>query len=130
VDKKRKITLITPHQLSTDAKQLIRDGHQDFVKLLPGKGYTSGSKQIDQECDLMIYMHIEKVGDRAYLTLQRDKHRGVDVIPESQMYMVLPFPEKGPILDDLGKARIDLKKVGSDIIRTDESTPFNEYTSF
>ncbi len=87
----RRILFITPHQLSTDAKQMIRDGHQNFVKQLPGRGYFSGSKQIDQEYD-------------------------VGAIPESDKYFVLPFPVKGPIPDDLFKPRIDCKRVGGESI--------------
>lgn len=110
----RKITLITPHQLSTEAKQMVREGHQNFVKKLPGMGYTSGSKQIDQIYDLGIYMHIEKFEKRSFLTMQRDKHRGLDAIPEDDKYMVLPFPIKGPIPDDIGKPAIHSKRVGGE----------------
>lgn len=120
----RKITVITPHQLSTDAKQLVRDGRQDFVKTLPGNGYYAGSKQIDQEVDLEIYLHIEKLNGRSYLTIQRGKHRGVDVISDTQMYMVLPFPVKGPIPDDLGKAPIHSRKVGGGPVGSGEEVPF------
>ena len=120
----RKITLLTPHQLSTDAKQLIRDGRQDFVKLLPGMGYTAGSKQIDQEVDLEIYLHLEKLNGRTYLTIQRGKHRGVDVLPEADMYMVLPFPQKGSIIDDLGKQPIHSRKVGGGPVGSGDEVPF------
>ncbi len=116
--------------MSTDAKQLIRDGHQNFVKLLPGRGYFSGSKQIDQEYDLGIYMHIEFVNNRAYLTLQRDKHRGVDVIPQDQMYFVLPFPIKGPIPDDLNKPAIHSKRLGAESVGSGngDAVPFWQNT--
>lgn len=117
------IPFYTPHQLSTDAKQLIRDGKTDFVKELPGKGYYRGSKQIDQEVDGEIYQHIEKYNGRAYLTIQRGKHRGVPVIPDDQMYIVLPFPEKGPIIDDLERDRIDLKRVGGGVVGSNAEEP-------
>lgn len=120
----RKITLITPHQVSTDAKQLIRDGRQDFVKLLPGMGYYAGSKQIDQEVDIEVFLHIEKLNGKSYLTIQRGKHRGVDVLAETDMYMVLPFPIKGSIPDDLGKAPIHSKKVGGGPVGSGEEVPF------
>lgn len=108
----RKILFVTPHQLSPDAKQLVRDGHQNFVKILPGRGYTSGSKQIDQEIDLGIYIHIEKLNGQAYLTLQRDKHRGVGIISDEEKYMVLPFPKKSSIPDDFNSSEITCKTVG------------------
>ena len=123
----RKTIFITPHQLSTDAKQLVRDGHSDFVKLLPGKGYYAGSKQIDQEVDLEMYLHIEKFNKRAFLTVQRGKHRGVPVISEDKMYTILPFPEVGPIPDDLGKARIDSSKLGGGPKGSLDEVPFFEF---
>jgi hypothetical protein len=121
----RKILFITPHQLSTDAKQLVRDGHQDFVKKLIGRGYFSGSKQLDQEVDGIFYMHIEKLNKQSFLTVIKDKHRGVDIIPEKSMYFVLPFPDKGPIPDDLYKTAIHSRKIGADPEGSGgESTPF------
>ena len=124
----RKILLITPHQLSTDAKQLIRDGRSDFVKELPGKGYFSGSKQIDQEVDGELYQHIETLNGRAYLTMQRGKHRGVGIIPDELHYMVLPFPEKGSIPDDLLSERpIHSRKIGGGAVGSGEETPFWSY---
>jgi hypothetical protein len=120
----RKIVFITPHQLSTEAKQLIRDGRQDFVKEVAGKGYYAGSKQIDQEVDGELYLHIEKLNKEAYLTIQRGKHRGVPVIQDDEMYMVLKFPTVGPIPDDLGKPRSDLKKVGGGARGSAEENPF------
>jgi hypothetical protein len=123
----RKIILITPHQLSTDAKQLVRDGHQDFVKQVIGKGYFAGSKQIDQEVDGELYLHIEKLNKRAYLTLHRGKHRGLPVISDDLHYMVLPFPESGPIPDDLGKMRIDCTKVGGGPRGSGQEVPFHDF---
>lgn len=120
----RRITLITPHQLSTEAKQLVRDGRQDFVKLLPGNGYYAGSKQIDQEVDVEIFLHIERHNGKSYLTIQRGKHRALDAIEETVKYMVLSFPSKGPIPDDLGKAPSHARKVGGGAVGSGEETPF------
>jgi hypothetical protein len=120
----RRIALITPHQLSTDAKQLIRDGRQDFVKLLPGMGYYAGSKQIDQEVDVEVFLHIEKFNNMSFLTLQRGKHRGLEALEETAKYMVLPFPKVGPIPDDLGKPAIHSRKLGGGPVGSGEETPF------
>jgi hypothetical protein len=123
----RKTVVITPHQLSTDAKQLMRDGVNDFVKQLPGKGYYKGSKQIDQEVDGELFLHIETYNNRFYLTIQRGKHRGVPVIPETDQYMVLPFPLVGPIPDDYGDKRIDRKRVGGGETGSGEEVPFFDF---
>lgn len=123
----RKILFITPHQLSTEAKQLVRDGYSDFVKKVEGGGYYSGSKQIDQEVDGEMFQHIEKLNGRSYLTIQRGKHRGVGIIPDTKKYFVLPFPEKGSIADDLGKTPIHSRKVGGGPEGSAEETPFWSY---
>lgn len=124
----RKILLITPHQLSTEAKMLIRDGHTEFVKMVVGKGYYDGCKRVDQEVDGELYLHIEKVNGQAYLTVQRGKHRGVGIIPDLMKYFVLPFPEASSIRDDLGKKPIHTRKVGGGAIGSAEETPFWSYT--
>jgi archaellum biogenesis ATPase FlaH len=109
----RKILLMTPHQLSTEAKQLMRDGHSDFVKKLVGGGYYASSRALDNEIDVEVFINIEKVGGRAYQTIQRGKHRGISSTPDKDKYFVLPFPEDGrPILDDIHGADISCAKVG------------------
>ena len=110
----KKILLFTPHQLSSEAKQLVRDGHQDFVKRVQGGGYYRGAKGIDQEVDGELFIHIEKANKRAYLTIQRGKHRIPTIISDDMKYAVLPFNGKGGIRDDLNGERIGLKKVGAD----------------
>lgn len=124
----RKILLITPHQLSTEAKMLIRDGHTEFVKMVVGKGYYDACKRVDQEVDGELYLHIEKVNGSSYLTVQRGKHRGVGIIPDSMKYFVLPFPEASSIPDDLGKKPIHARKVGGGPVGSAEETPFWSYT--
>lgn len=121
---KRKITTITPHQISTEGKQLIRDGHSDFVKKIAGLGYYEGTRGLDRIVDCEIYLHIEKLDGKSYLTIQRGKHRVPGIIPDSDMYFVLPFPKKGSILDDLNKEMISLSKVGGGAKGSDSEIPF------
>jgi hypothetical protein len=99
----RNIAVITPHQLSTEAKMLSRSGLPDtqFVKNITEKGYYSDSKQLDQEVDLELYIHIAKVNNVAYLTIQRGKHRIPTILSDSDKYMLLKFPNKMPIPDDI-----------------------------
>ena len=98
----RGITFITPHQLSTEAKQLVRNGSDNFVGEIANKGYYDGSKRIDQEVDLEIYIHIEKLpGSGSFLTCQRGKHRGVRITKAENLYCVLPFHDVGGVLDDI-----------------------------
>lgn len=99
----RGIILITPHQLSTDAKQLIREGRDNFVKGLPGKGYYDSCKTIDQEVDIELFIHIETVNGVSYLTVQRGKHRLNGQTDAIDLYTALPFLKKGVILDDVNR---------------------------
>lgn len=113
----RGITFITPHQLSSDAKNLVRQNIDNFVKQIANQGYYDSCKLIDQEVDGELYIHIEKKGGRSYLTVQRGKHRKAGKItPEEDLYTVLPFLDVGAINDDVGKTDLSMKKLtgGSD----------------
>lgn len=110
----RGILFITPHQLSTDAKSMIREGYSDFVKRLPGAGMTADSKQIDQVIDGEIFFHIERLKGKneAYFTVQGGKLRRIEQVDEDDKYRVYKFVRKGVILDDLNKPDSSMKKVG------------------
>lgn len=112
----RGITFVTPHQFSTEAKMLVRQGVEEFVKEVANKGYYDSCKTIDQEVDLEINIHIERIpGIGAFLTCQRGKHRKVNITPEKDHYTVLPFDDKlllGGILDDINGADSSRKSVG------------------
>ena len=117
------ILFITPHQLSTEAKGLMRDGYNDFVKRLPGGGYTADSKQIDQVIDGELFFHIERLKGKneAYFTVQGGKLRRIEQVDEDDKYRVYKFVRKGVILDDLNKSDSSMLKVGG--------TPLGEMTA-
>ena len=117
------ILFITPHQLSTEAKGLMRDGYNDFVKRLPGGGYTADSKQIDQVIDGELFFHIERLKGKneAYFTVQGGKLRRIEQVDEDDKYRVYKFVRKGVILDDLNKPDSSMLKVGG--------TPLGEMTA-
>lgn len=92
---------MTPHQLSTEAKMLTRQGVESFVKEIANKGYYDSCRTIDQEVDLEVAIHIEKVNGRSYLTMQRGKHRKVTPTPQKDLYCVLPFHDIGGVRDDI-----------------------------
>lgn len=107
----RKITLITPHQLSTEAKMLIRQGNEEnFVKDIANKGYYDSCKTIDQEVDLELYIHIVKADNKSWLTIQMGKHRTIEPTKEEHKFTVLPFHDIGNIRDDLNGADTSRKK--------------------
>ena len=107
------IACISAHQLSSDSKALIRNGIQDslFVKEVAGKGYTEGSKQIDQVVDFEIYIYKAKINKKWHLTVQRGKHRGVGIIDDSLMYFTLPFPYRAPILENINDENVEATAV-------------------
>jgi hypothetical protein len=93
------------------------------VQELPGKGYYRGCKQIDQEVDLEIYIHIEKVNGESFLTCQRGKHRIIGQTEPKYLYCVLPFTKYGIQFDE-GRADTTRRKVGGGVIGSKEETPF------
>lgn len=115
VDNKRRTAVITPHQLSPDAKQLLRGGipEDQFVKEIAEKGYFSGSKQLDQELDLEMYLHIFKMNGAWHLSVQRGKHRLPTIVDEDDKFFMLPFPKRMPIPTDINGEDSSYKKVPS-----------------
>jgi len=98
----RNILVVTPHQISTEAKRLIKNGVPDleFVKYLPNKGYYAHSGQLDQEIDLELFVHKAHINRKPVLTIQRGKHRIPTQVEEEKKYIVLEFPRKAPIIED------------------------------
>lgn len=123
----RKITLITPHQLSTEAKQLIRDGRSNFVQEIANKGYYDKCKTIDQEVDGEIYIHIEKANKKSWLTIQRGKHRIPTLIEDDKKFITYPFYDVGNIRDDINGPRTDCRKVGGGPNGSGNEIPFWEH---
>jgi hypothetical protein len=83
------ILVINAHQLSTEAKAIIRGGfdQRKFLAEIEGKGYFDGSKAIDNEPDGEIYIHIykNKKLDEKWLMFRRGKHRKVTITPEQDL---------------------------------------------
>lgn len=108
----RKITAYSPHQISTQAKEIARMTPNGFVKMLPNGGYYDGCKSLDAEIDLEIFQHIEKLNGHSYLTLQRGKHRNAPQLSEEKKYAVYQFSDIAGIPPDIGKENTVLRKVG------------------
>lgn len=124
----RKITLITPHQLSTEAKMLIRNGLEDtFVQEIANKGYYDSCKTIDQEVDLELYIHKVMFNGRAWLTVQRGKHRLTVQTPEEYKYCVLLFEDIGNIREDANGVDTTRAKIGSNPIGSKDGKQFWEF---
>jgi hypothetical protein len=120
----RKILFITPHQLSTEAKMLVRQGVENFVQEIANKGYYDGCRTVDQEVDLEIYIHIVKVNGVSYLTIQRGKHRKVSVTPDADLYCVYKFEEVAAIPDDVDGRDMSRKHAGGGVIGSADEKPW------
>ncbi len=110
----RGIALLTPHQLSSEAQELSRQGKKDLVKIVANESYYAGSKGLGREMDLEFFIYIVHENGVAYLTIARGKHRIVGQTPVKDMFTVLPFngPD-GSVAWDEGKEDSSLSKVGS-----------------
>ena len=100
----RNIAVVTPLQLSSEAKTLIRNGvpeHQ-FPNEVAEKGYYDGTKSIDQDIDLELFIHLFTHKRKKYLAVRRGKHRIPTVIDDEDKYFLLKFPGLNiPILEDI-----------------------------
>lgn len=94
---------------------LVRQGVNSFVQEIANKGYYDGCRTIDQEVDIEISIHIEKIPNKgSFLTCQRGKHRTViRQTPMEHLYTVLPFNDVGGIRDDILLADSSMKSTGS-----------------
>lgn len=99
----RKAFAITPHQMSMDANQLLRNGvpPQDIPKEVANKNYYEGTKQIGQVVDGELHQQIAWIKKEPFLCIQRGKRRFPEIIPEELKYIRLPFPLAAPILPDI-----------------------------
>ena len=99
----KQILIVTPHQLSTEAKQLIRQGEPalNFVKTVEGKGYFDHSRALDQIVDLEIYLHKAFINKKPVLTVGRGKHRIPSILDEDKKYFTLKFPKGAPIKENI-----------------------------
>jgi len=94
----RDILCMSPHQLSSGAKALKREGLPDheLVAKVVNNGYTADSSQIDQELDLEVAMNIVKINGKSYLNVGRGKHKLNSVIDDPEkLNFYLPFPDNG-----------------------------------
>lgn len=109
----RKTLFITPHQLSTDAKQLLRSGipEERFLKEIAGKGYFEICKQLDQEYDLGLYVHVFEHNKESWLSILKEKHRG-QISNEHERFALYRFPkQKLPVSDDLLTTDMSFSKI-------------------
>lgn len=111
----RGILFITPHQLSTQARELTKGEISDegFLPAISNKGYWQDCKGLDREFDVSFLVHIiRKEGDVAYKAFHWDKHRLPTIVENSKKYFFMQFPGPMPIPDDIYTESRALRKIG------------------
>lgn len=111
----KNIAFVTPHQLSSDAENEVRNGRQqDLVNIVSSGSYYAGARGIGREVDLELYCHKVEDSGEYYLTIRRGKHRVVAQTPPKYLYTILPFSPVGGLRFDCDKDYdISLSKIGA-----------------
>lgn len=112
----RGITVVTPHQISTEAKKMLRAGFnpENFVRELPGKGYYDSSGTIDQEIDTEVNLHKILHNCEMYLSAGIGKHRGLTTpTPILDKVAIWKFMDVGNIPDDIDMKNTKRRRLGA-----------------
>lgn len=119
------ICFITPHQLSTQANDILRAGATDveFLKLIVGKNYTQGSRGLSQDFDVEILIHLCTVGGVPYQAVQVGKFKRPVEVESKDKFLLIPFEisvGKGkdrllaPLMEDSAASRPIVKESTKD----------------
>ena len=108
----RNIAMLTPFQLNTEVKSLLRNGvhaRQLLQEVVDGTMYD-GSKTIANDLDFEVFIMLVKHNRKAYLAVRRGKHRLPTNIEEDDAFFFLPFLDPHtPLLPDINGDEITLK---------------------
>lgn len=101
------ICFVTPHQLSPDAKRLLRESDDDaelnFAKEAAGKSMTETSTKITNEVDAEFVFHVARTrDDKTYFTGALGKMRGEGAPMSDRFFIYNLDPTKG-LEHDFGK---------------------------
>lgn len=108
----KNIGLLTPHQLSSEALELHRQGKTDLALIVSDGNYYAGSKGLGREVDLELFLYLAKDSGRSYQCIARGKHRLSGITAPEHMYYILPFEEVGSLRWDINGEDTSLKKIG------------------
>lgn len=87
----RGICFVTPHQLSPEAKKLLKELDDEsevyFAREVAGKSMTETSTKITNEVDGVICIHVAKTATKTYFTGAIGKQRGEGCAPEKRFFI-------------------------------------------
>lgn len=98
---KRKTLCMAFHQMGPQALQMVKQGIPDPVKEWFQKNLYDGSSKLFQEVDVNIYLHIERIGNDSWLSMQWDKHRKLKRTPKQYWYAAMKMSDVGGLLPDI-----------------------------
>lgn len=119
------ISLLIPHQLSTEANELKRQGTKMLTKVIADGSYYEGCKGLAREPELEIFVDIVKENGKTYQTVARGKHRGQNNTPEQDKFFILEFDKNLGLKWDIHGQDVSLSRFGAN--RNDEG---NEEMAF
>lgn len=103
----RGICFVTPHQLSPEAKKLLKELDDEsevyFAREVSGKSMTETSTKITNEVDGVITVHVAKTSMKTYFTCCIGKQRGEGCAPEKRFFIYDLDPDLGLKHDIHGK---------------------------
>ncbi|ASU03589.1 putative DNA helicase [Erwinia phage vB_EamM_RisingSun] len=103
----RGICFVTPHQLSPEAKKILRESDDEsevyFGREVAGKSMTETSTKLTNEVDVEITIHVAKTDLKNYWTFSIGKQRGEGCDPKDRFGIYDLDPEKGLVHDINGK---------------------------
>lgn len=109
----KKIAFATAHQMSTEAKQMERNGVDMLVKEVKELGYYENCRSLDQIVDIEIYQHKIFHNGKYYITWQRGKHRKPTITPDEMMFCIYEFEKIGTFKPDIfGEAKFSRRLGG------------------
>lgn len=114
--KPRDILHWTAHQLSADARDLMRMFPEDFIQRLIDKGYYEGCKTLSTEFDFEYATCKRTSGGFTWQEFQWAKHRKLGATDEAHKYFVTKYYPIGMIgypYDVEGDQDLSYKKVGN-----------------
>lgn len=119
-----KTALFTAHQLNRTAAALKTIGTQNIVRKY-NTDMLADSTDVFREVDFLMFLHIEKVGKTAYLTMSREngKHRHGDDTPIEDQYTAYAFTDFG-IVDDIDRKDASVKDIYAEGIDTTDLVGF------
>lgn len=105
----RGICFVTPHQLSPDAKKMLKETDDEsevyFAREVAGKSMTETSTKITNEVDVELTIHVAKTPQKNYFTGCVGKSRGEGCEPNKRFFIYDIDPINGLQHDVLGKPK-------------------------